>query len=131
MPLVCSHCIDEPCLAEYIEENASEDECSYCDYRRAGWELPSAMDLDELLAHMRERIEMEYEDAANSVGYESREGGYLLPTMDGDDLLREACPDWEPRSEGLRDEIANEFKHTLWVHKDPYSLTKDEAWNMS
>ena len=131
MPSVCSHCINEPCLAEYIEENASEDECSYCDYRGAVSELPRAMDLDDLLAHMCERIEMEYEDAAESVGYVTREGGYLLPTMDAHELLFEACPYLDSRSERLLDDIAAEFLETPWVHKNPYSLTEEEAWNLS
>ena len=125
MPSVCSRCINERSLAKYVEENASENECNYCGEE---WEWPGAMDLDELLTHMRERIEMEYEDAANSVGYETREGGYLLPTMDAYELLLEACPDWDPRSERLRDDLAAEFKDTLWVHKNPYSPTEEEVW---
>ena len=131
MPSVCSRCINEPSLAKYIEENASEEQCSYCSYRGTAWEWPRAMDLDELLKHVRERIEVEYEDAGNSVGWESREGGFLLSTMDGYELLGEACPDWDPRSEQLRDDLADEFMDTQWVHKDPYSLTEEEAWNMS
>lgn len=128
MPSVCSSCINEPSLAKYIEENASEDECSYCSYRRAAWELPRAMDLDELLTHIRERIEMEYEDAANSVGYATSEGGYLLLTMDAYELFWEACPNWDPRSEQLREDLAAEFMETLWVHKNPYSPTEEQAW---
>ena len=128
MPSVCPRCINERSLAEYIEENASEYECTYCEEAR---ERPSAMDLDELLRHMRERIEMEYEDAANSVGYESREGGYQLPTMDAYELLNEVAPDWDPGSERLRDDIAAEFMETPWVHKHPYSPTEEEAWNWS
>ena len=128
MPSVCSRCINEGSLVKYIEENASENECSYCGEE---WEWPRAMDLDELLKHMRERIEMEYEDAGNSVSWESREGGFQLSTMDGYELLLEACPDWGPRSEQLGDHIAAEFMDTEWVHRDPYSLTEEEAWNMS
>ena len=82
MPSVCSRCIEERSLAKYIEENAYE--CFYCGKE---WKTHRTLDLDKLLRHMCERIEVEYEDAANSVGYESREGGYLLATMDGYDLL--------------------------------------------
>ncbi len=80
---------------------------------------------------MRERIEVEYEDAGNSVGWESREGGFQWHTMDGYELLGEACLDWDPRSEQLRDDLADEFMDTQWVHKNPYSLTEEEAWNLS
>ena len=125
MPSVCSRCINEQSLAKYIEENASEDECSYCGEH---WEWPRAMDLDDLLTHMRERIETEYEDAANSVGYATREGGYLLPTMDAYELLLEVAPDWDPRSERLRSDVAAEFLETPWVHTNPYSPTEEEEW---
>ena len=84
MPSVCSRCIKDRSLAKYIEENAYAYECFYCGKE---WKTPRILDLDKLLRHMRERIEVEYEDAANSVGYESREGGYLLATMGGYDLL--------------------------------------------
>lgn len=131
MPSVCSRCINERSLEKYIEEKATEDECSYCGYRRAVSERPGAMDLDNLTRHMRERIEVEYEAAGNSVGWESREGGFLLSTMDGDELLGEACPDWDPRSEQLRHDIAAKFMDTDWVHRHPYSPTKEDVWNWS
>src|SRR5690349_19563576 len=88
---VCPACIEHPSLAGYIEENASSEECSYCGRI---WKKPRAIPLSELLAFMRERIEIEYEDAANSVGYETAEGGYQLSTMDGYELLDEVGVGW-------------------------------------
>jgi HEPN superfamily RES-like protein len=63
------------------------------------------MMLSDLLPHIRERIEMEYEDAANSVGYETVEGGYQLPTMDAYDLLDEVGLGCDLDSESLRDDL--------------------------
>lgn len=48
--------------------------------------------------------------------------------MDAYELLGEACPDWDPRSEQLRDDIAAEFMETPWVHQYPYSPTEEEVW---
>jgi hypothetical protein len=79
---------------------------------------------------MRERIEVEYEDAANSVGYESAEGGYQLSTMDGYELLDEVGVGWLDNQE-LNDDLAAEFMDTPWVHKNPYSLTEESARRMS
>ena len=84
MASVCPRCIEHSSLAVHIRIDASVHECTYCGPR---WTRPRPMPLDELLGHMRERIEMEYEDAANSVGYETAEGGYQLSTMDGYELL--------------------------------------------
>lgn len=127
MPPVCPSCIEHPSLAEYIRENASEMECYYCGKK---WKRPRAMPLYELLAHMRERIEVEYEDAANSVGYESAEGGYQLSTMDGYELLDEVGVGWLDNQE-LNDDLAAHFNDTPWVHRNPYSLTEERARRIS
>lgn len=124
MPDVCPRCIQHSSLAAYISANASIEECTYCGRE---WKRPRAMPLSELLAHMRERIEMEYEDAANSVGYESAEGGYQLSTMDGYELLDEFGLCWDLDDENLRDDLAADFMNTSWVHKNPYSLTEESA----
>ena len=68
MPFLCASCIEHSSLARFIIANATANECSYCG---KVWRRPRTIPLRELLAHMRERIEMEYEDAANSVGYET------------------------------------------------------------
>jgi hypothetical protein len=79
---------------------------------------------------MRERIELEYEDAANSVGFEGAEGGYLLSTMDGYELLDEVGVGWLD-NQVLNDDLAAEFNDTPWVHRNPYSLTEESARRMS
>ena len=123
MSFICPSCIQHPSLAAHISENASERGCSYCGRT---WKRPRAISLRDLLAHMRERIEVEYEDAANSVGYEGAEGGYQLPTMDGYNLLETVGVVWLDNPE-LFEELANEFMDTPWVHKHPYSLTEEHA----
>ena len=123
MASVCSQCIGEPSLAKDISRYADEYECTYCGN---SWSTMCALDLDELLAHMRERIEVHYEHAANSVGYDSGEGGYQLETMDGRDLLEEVGIAEYLDNDRLSDDIAAEFMYTPWVHKDPYGLTEEE-----
>ncbi len=73
--------------------------------------------MEELLFFISEGLEREYEDPANSVSYDSKEGGYLLPTQDTDDLLFEIGFDVE--SQELFDDIAGAFD-CIWVKKDPY-----------
>ena len=130
MKSVCSQCIGEPSLANYISLYADEYECTYCGH---SWSTTRALDLDQLLAHIRERIEVHYEDAVNSVGYDSGEGGYLLPTMDSHDLLEEVGLAEYLNGNSLQDDIAAEFMETPWVHKNPYSLPEEQErradWN--
>jgi hypothetical protein len=124
MSFVCPECIVEPTLAEFIRANASSKECTYCEQSS---DEPIALSLDELLEYIRERIEVEYEDAANSVGYETAEGGYLLPTMDGHKLLAAVGLAVFVKDVSLLDDLASPFHDTPWVHRHAYSLTEEQA----
>ena len=62
------------------------------------------------------------------VASETAEGGYLLPTMDGYELLGEFGLCWDLDSEDLRDDLAAGFSDCAWVHKDPYSVTEDRRF---
>ena len=89
------------------------------------------MDLDGLPGRVRERIETDCGDAANTVGHGSRGGGCLLPTMDGCELAQEIAAERDPGSERGRDELAAEFTEAPWVHQDPCSATREEVWTWS
>ena len=82
------------------------------------------------MVHMRERIEVEYEDAANSIPYDSGEGGYQLATMDGYDILEEVGVLWL-ENESLCDDLAAGFMDVAWVHKQAYSLTEESVLRIS
>jgi len=85
------------------------------------------MTFDTLIPHMRERIEMEYEDPANSVGYETAEGGYQLATTDTWDLLDELGLGYDLSHPDLHKDLTNAMGMADWVHKDPYALTEEQA----
>ena len=88
------------------------------------------MTFGKLIPHIRERIEMEYEDPANSVGYETAEGGYQLATTDTWDLLDELGLGYDLSHPKLHEDLTNAMGMDLWVHKDPYSLTEEQARRM-
>jgi hypothetical protein len=79
---------------------------------------------------MRERIEMEYEDPANSVGYETAEGGYQLATTDTWDLLDELGLGNDLSAPNLHADLTNALGMAEWIHRDPYSLTEEQARRM-
>jgi hypothetical protein len=83
--------------------------------------------LRELLSHIRGRIECDYEDPANSVGYDSGEGGYQLSTMDSYEVLDEVGLGWDLKNDALRDALAQGMGDCAWVHRSPYSLTEEDA----
>lgn len=111
---VCADCFDDYAIKAFICSHVSEATCSYCG--RAEGELIAAP-IDEVLSHIADGINSEYEDAANSVAWESAEGGYLLSTMDSADLLATIGLDVEGE---LQEDIENAFSERAWVHQDPY-----------
>lgn len=112
---VCAKCFEDEAIREFIKEQASRKRCSYC-ARFSRNALAAAM--DEVLGFIAAGINFEYEDAANSVHYESAEGGYTLPTMDSWELLEEI--DLKVKNEDLREDLQRAFFGCPWVHKDPY-----------
>lgn len=123
---VCSRCIGEAALAAWIKARAIHRECSFCGRRGR---RPIAIPVGDLLCYMSERIGLEYEDANNSVGWDSSEGGFLLPTMDGYDLLEEVGV--EPENQELQIALARSLDDCCWVRRDPYSLPPEEVWRFS
>src|SRR5690349_18440155 len=119
---VCHSCVEEDYLAEHIRANAAHDSCSYC-HRTLSH--PIAIPFDDLMAIIAETVDREYEDAANSVPYDSREGGYQLPTLDTAEMLYElglGSP-----SDVLMRDIMNALPDVPWVTHDPMRLTRLEA----
>ena len=126
MPSVCSHCIEERWLASYVTDNASENECDYCDRKST---RPIAVPLHELTPHIQERIECLYEDPANSVSYETAEGGYLLPTMDSYDVLEDVGLGVD--NTDLLQDLVDTLPQSQWIERDPYGLTEEDALRVS
>ena len=126
MSSVCPDCIRERWLAAYIRQNADQNACDFCEQSS---DEPIAIELNEMMDHIRERIECIYEDPANSVGYDSAEGGYHLPTMDTYELLDNVGLDVE--DDALRDELANGIGLSEWVRRNPYALSDEDALRMS
>ena len=120
---VCPACLNEPeYLAEFIRSNATLLECSYCGQRTT---QPSAVPLDDVVELIQGAVSEEYEDAANSVPYESAEGGYQMTTYTSDEILYELGVFSE--SESLMRDLANSLPDYAWVERDPFSLSRYDA----
>jgi hypothetical protein len=114
---VCSNCIEDYALKDFIEENAIEGHG--CDYCQGSYEGLTSIDSDTLLDFIGEGLRTEYEDPVNSVGWCSAEGGWLLPTTDLYDLFEDL---------GLGkfcEDAAQAFSGHEWVERDPYG---DRPW---
>lgn len=113
----CTNCFSESEIINFIESEGIIGNCDYCKSRNV-----SICDVVEVGSFIMEGIERYYEDAANQVGYDSSEGGYLLPTQDiaeilseEEDIFGDGLDDPYPLLEDL---VSNDG--TPYVRKDPY-----------
>ena len=106
--LVCSDCIGDDYLANQIRENSSETHCDYC-----GSDNCNSVSLDFVMEIITPTVHLYWEDAANSVSYETREGGYQETTYSSREILWDLIEGLE--NEDLRKDIADELGDTAWV----------------
>jgi len=113
----CEDCFSDYAIKHFIKLNDSVGTCDYC-----GSKNIHVCGVKKVGEFIMEGIDRYYEDAANSVSYESAEGGYLLPTSDIYDILNheqgifgDALNDPTPLLEDLVS-----WDGTPYVRKDPY-----------
>src|SRR5580700_9845452 len=71
---VCSCCIDDADIKNFIESEVCVLSCDFCGkVSQAG---PIAAPLEDVVRFMLEAVEREYDKAVNALGWESAEGGY-------------------------------------------------------
>ena len=118
---VCKYCFEEDALNEFINAHAEYTHCSFCDETD---DEPISVLVSELMAYMLECIQTEYDDAANWLSYESREGGYQGVTYNGFDLVVEIFEIGFPRDtkDKLFGRIVNGLSDQVWCENDPYGL---------
>ncbi len=69
---ICAKCVQQPDLQEFVQNSANElEHCSLCNKHR------KVMPLDDFLVHVKDCITEFYDEAANFMPYDSKEGGYM------------------------------------------------------
>ena len=118
-PLVCTDCINEPSIQEFIQKYETEGICSFCDFE----EYPAAS-LDDVAEHMTESLKYEYDDALEWLFYDREEGGYIGKTWDSFDLLVEEIELDLPHDlyGRLLREIIDRLPEITWCEADPFDV---------
>ncbi|MBM3436518.1 MAG: RES domain-containing protein [Bacteroidetes bacterium] len=129
--LCCVSCFSDPEIQCFIKQSANLNDCDYCQSKNV-----YVREVSEVGDFIRIGISRRYEDAANSVSYESAEGGYQLSTKDvynilihEEQIFGEALDDPYPLAKDL---IQNDG--TPYVRRDPYGpesggYEKIKTWN--
>lgn len=79
------------------------------------------MPFDDLMELISTTVEIEYEDAAESVPFESAEGGYQMTTYASHELLYELGV--FSSSDKLMEDIVDGLPDYSWVERHPFSLS--------
>ena len=121
---VCANCLEEEGLQKFIAENATHHECTYCG-RQSNTVIACSM--ESMCEHILKSIYTEYGSADDEcVPYDSREGGYQLPTFDTYDLLEELGV--SAGSHNLFMAIVNALPDHTWSRRDPFFARQDQRF---
>lgn len=116
--MICPECIHEDYLANHIIKLDGKNTCSYCNNK-------NAVPLDDIVPLIHQGISRWYEDPTDSVGWCSREGGWI-----GVDGLLSDISDIIFDHIGCDDDVANDICIAIpqeqWVRRDPYGMTEDD-----
>lgn len=111
---ICSKHIKDYAIEGYIKEEGYIGTCYYC----GDFIGRKVVDFEELIEFMEKGIGYHYEDAANSMGYDSSEGGYLGTTHDTYDLLRDVLE--VEIDNNVFDDVLSALPDNAWCAVDPY-----------
>ena len=122
---VCSRHISDYAVRNFIKGSEQKGKCSYCDKKG---KIVTFLELMKLIMF---GIDLMYEDAANWMSYDSREGGYLGKTYYNGELIDELL---EIDNYELQEDITYGIADLTWsTQYDYYSTEKellDENWKL-
>lgn len=121
---VCGKCFDDYALRKFVDAQVSAPRCSYCGRRSRQPGLPIAADINTVIEFIVQGLEVEWNDPAGELPYESREGGYLGHFVDTQDLI-EGIGFVE--NENLAADIAGAIRTTHWCKRDYFGVSDSQA----
>ena len=117
---VCQACLTDQFLAETVREASEDVSCNYCDSTRAAH---ISVLIDEIMEAIREN----FDDPADELPYDSREGGWQGTVYDNDEIF-DQLDHWTDRHDLVTD-VAAALSGREWCRKDYFGLDKFEVLN--
>ncbi|MED1539937.1 HEPN-associated N-terminal domain-containing protein [Bacillus inaquosorum] len=125
---VCSKCVSDPHIQDYIDENVSSIKCNYCGAVEDDY---IAADVDTIIEFILKGVRYEWGDPDDEgVSYDSREGGYQgADIYDGWNFAQEILFDEVGiNNNNLFEDIRSAISDTTWCRVDPYGSTLVEEF---
>lgn len=110
---VCVKHFKDKDIKKFIRQNYDNGFCDYCQKNL------KVIELEDLMTFIMAGISNFYEDAANFMGYNSQEGGYLGSTYTADELIQEFI-ELEAEPFELIEDIVNSIEEIAWAKPDLY-----------
>ena len=112
---ICSRCISDSYLKQFIKNAATDEEpCSFCERR------PS-VELDKVIEMIGNTVADYYNRAVNEAPYDGREGGYQGGTHETWEVTDDIVGGVSKRDDVL-EAIHGSFEDDMWVERNMFSL---------
>ncbi len=131
---VCRDCFGDDDLRNFAEFAAAAKQCDFCGAQSND---PIAAPLNDVAERIFQSLSAEFENPANSLPYDSGEGGYQGITYSTEELLRDEIGLDLPRDDGRLLEALTraiddlEESPQLWSERDPFGLPLEEGLQLS
>ena len=123
---ICSGCVEDEFLKNWIEENSIETgECDYC--HRIHNIVPMEDIMDEVIM---KTIRKYYENAEGNMHWDNEEYEYWGSTYDTEDVVGDFAEQISSDQQVI-DDIINAIHDITWCKYDPYGMTEREVCEYS
>lgn len=118
---ICSSCIGDTYMKNWIEENAQETcECSYCGKNA------KCVSMDSFMDKIMEAVEKRYGQADEvGAGWDSEDKEYTVPVYDKYNFVW-MINDYLQGSDEVQYELENLIDDIIWCERDPYGIPNDK-----
>ena len=116
---ICAEHFNDYAIQDFINDSGKRQKCNYCKRVR------NCLDLDAVAEFIEKGLKRFYDDAANWLGYDSGEGGYLGETFDAYEIITSELElvDDEP----LISDLGYLLADWAWCRYDPYGDSESEG----
>lgn len=113
---VCGDCFEDEDVSEFIADNATHTHCDYCGQASLD---PIATHMDHVLDLVVRSIKTEWDDPAEELPYESREGGYQGTTYTTAELLFDL--EFPTENDQLLNDVLDSIISDLWCERNYFA----------
>ena len=122
---ICSRCLCDEHLRTRIQEDAIDDQCSFCLSSDRG-----SAPLDELMRLVASTAHEYFDRAVETLAWDGEEKAYIGETFDTSEMIYDRLDPFTERDD-IMDTVVGLFEDDLWCRPDVYHLDGAELYAVS